>query len=115
MRGGVRPSASRSVISPRLFGRQTLKMKVNPGQRRRPALNPSVEKLWHWYWMSGTGSEGSDFANSVASVAPTESCPDPLNSHSSASFTGLVGLLTALFNVSVALVLNMKLDCYWSC
>ena len=44
--------------------------------------------------MSGTGSEGSDFANSVASVAPTESCPDPLSSHSSASFTDLAGLIT---------------------
>ena len=110
MRGGVRPSASRSVISPRLFGRQTLKMKVNPGQRCRPFLNPSVEKLRHWYWISGTGSEGSDFANSVASVAPTESCPDPLSSHSSASFTDLAGLITASFKVSVALVLNVKFD-----
>src|SRR4051812_33118062 len=110
MRGGERPSASRSVISPRLFGRQTLKMKVKPGQRCRPVLNPSVEKFRHWYWMSGTGSVGLDFANSVASVAPTESCPDPRNSHSSASFTDLAGLITASFSVSVALVLNTKLD-----
>src|SRR4051812_40874064 len=110
MRGGVRPSTSRSVISPRLFGRQTLKMKVKPGQRCRPCLNPSVEKLRHWYWMSGTGSVGDDFANSVASVAPTDNCPDPLTSHSIASFTDLEGLITASFNVSVALVLNAKLD-----
>src|SRR5512138_1780427 len=110
MRGGARPSASRNVISPRLFGRQTLKMKVNPGQRCSPVLNPSVEKLRHWYWMSGTGSEGDDFANSVASVAPTESCPDPRSSHSSASLTDLTGLRTASFSVSVALVLNVNLD-----
>ena len=60
--------------------------------------------------MSGTGSVGFDFANSVASVAPTESCPDRLKSHSSASYTDLVGLITASFKVSVALVLNVKLD-----
>src|SRR4029078_3022292 len=110
MCGGVRPSASRSVISPRLFGRQTLKMKVKPGQRCRPVLKPSVEKLRHWYWMSGTGTAGSDFANNVGSVAPTESCRDPLSSQSSASFTDLAGLITASFSVSVALVLNVKLD-----
>src|SRR3954465_12410870 len=110
MRGGARPSASRSVISPRLFGRQTLQMKVNPGQRCRPVLNPSVEKLRHWYWMSRTGAEGLDLANSVASVAPTASCPDPLSSHSSASFTDFAGLITASFSVSVALVLKVKLD-----
>src|SRR6478752_7280795 len=101
MRGGARPSASRSVISPRLFGRQTLQMKVNPGHRCRPVLKPSVEKLRHWYWMSGTGTEGSDLANSVASVAPTESGPDPLSSHSRASLADLAGLITASFNVSV--------------
>src|SRR3954463_13465868 len=110
MRGGVRPSASRSVISPRLFGRQTLKMKVNPGQRCRPVLNPSVEKFRHWYWMSGTGSEGDDLANSVASVAPTASCPDPCSSQSSASLIDLTGLITASFSVSVALVLKVNLD-----
>src|SRR5258708_39151992 len=109
MRGGIRPSVSRNVISPRLFGRQTLKMKVKPGQRCRPSLKLSVEKLRTWYWRSGTGSDGLDLANSVASVAPTASWPDPAYSHSSASFTDMTGDRTASLRGSVSRDLNAKL------
>src|SRR5436190_15623308 len=106
MRGGTRPSLSRKVISPRLFGRQTLKMKVKPGHLCRPSRRLFEEKFRHWYCRSGTGSDGLDLQNIVASVAPTASWPEALNHHCSASFADLNGLMIASFNVSVAWVLN---------
>src|ERR1041385_7221502 len=109
MRGGTRPSLSRNVISPRLFGRQTLKMKVKPGHLCRPSRRLFDEKFRHWYCRSATGADGEDLQNIVASVAPTASWPVPSNSHSSASFADLTLLITASLSVSVALVLNAKL------
>ncbi len=108
MRGGILPAGSRSVISPRLFGRQTLKMKVKPGQRCNPSFRLSEEKFTIWYWISGTGSVGLDFANNVASVAPTASWPVPVNSHCSAILADLTGFITASLSVSPLLVLKAK-------
>src|SRR5947209_361400 len=106
MRGGLRPSASRKEISPRLFGRHTLKMKVKPGHLCRPSRRLLEEKFRHWYCKSGIGSCGDDLQNSVASVAPTASWPAPLNHQSRASLADLSGLITASFSVSLVLVLN---------
>jgi hypothetical protein len=61
-----------------------------------------------WYWISGTGSVGLDFANSVASVAPTASWPDPANSHCSAILADLTGFVTASLSVSPLWVRNAK-------
>src|SRR3954471_16426645 len=110
MRGAVRPAGSRREISPRLLGRQTLKMKVKPGHLCRPSRRLFEEKFRHWYCRSATGSCGDDLQNSVASVAPTASWPDPLNHQSSASLVDLSGLITASFSVSLAWVLNTKAD-----
>src|SRR5215510_5657450 len=76
MRGFERRVPSASLISPRLLGRQTQKLKPKPGQRSKPNVRCSVEKLVLWNCRSGTGSLGLDLANSVASVAPTASWPE---------------------------------------
>ena len=97
-----------SVISPRLFGRQTLKMKVKPGQPCNPSFKPSEEKFSTWYCRSGTGSVGLDLASSVASVAPTASWPVPVNSHCSAILADLSGFITASLSVSPLWVVQTK-------
>src|ERR1051326_6063171 len=84
MRGFERPVPSASLIWPRLFGRQTEKLKPNPGQRSNPKVRCSVEKLVAWNWRSGTGSVGFDLANRKPSAAPTASSPAREGSHSSA-------------------------------
>src|SRR5690349_19491907 len=84
MRGFERRVPSASLISPRLFGRQTQKLKPNPGQRSSPKVRCSVEKLVDWNCRSGTGSLGFDLANNVASVAPTASWPEQAVNHSKA-------------------------------
>ena len=58
--------------------------------------------------MSGTGSDGLDLANSVASVAPTASWPEPVNSHCKASFADLTGDITASLSVSGRVGLERK-------
>src|SRR5438552_10107050 len=110
MRGAVRPSGSRKRISPRLFGRQTLKMKVKPGHLCSPSRRLLEEKFRHWYCRSGVVTDGDDLQNSVASVAPTASWPEPLNHQSNASFADLSGLMTASFSVSLLWVLNTNAD-----
>src|SRR5262244_558103 len=85
MRGPERPVPSASLISPRLLGRQTQKLKPKPGQRSSPSVRCSVEKFVDWNCRSGTGSDGFDLANSVASVAPTASWPEDDVSHSNAT------------------------------
>src|SRR5262245_12937388 len=84
MRGLERPVLSASLISPRLFGRQTQKLNPKPGQRSRPRVRCSVEKFVDWNCRSGTGSDGLDLVNNVASVAPTASCPEDDVSQSNA-------------------------------
>src|SRR6476619_3390242 len=99
MRGLERPVPSVSLISPRLFGRQTQKLKPKPGQRSKPSVRCSVEKLVDWNCRSGTGSCGLDLANSVASVAPTASWPEDDVSHSNAMRTCCLGEVRISFSV----------------
>src|SRR5262245_4234726 len=75
---------SLSLSSPRRLGRHTQKLKPKLGQRWRPKVRCSVEKLVDWNCRSGMGSLGLDLAKRVASVAPTASCPEQAVSHSQA-------------------------------
>src|SRR5215510_6065781 len=84
MRGFDRRVPSASLISPRLLGRHTQKLKPKPGQRSSPKVRCSVEKLVDWNCRSGMGSLGLDLAKRVASVAPTASWPEQAVSHSQA-------------------------------
>src|SRR5215470_868509 len=111
MRGLERPVPSASLISPRLLGRQTQKLKPNPGQRSNPRVRCSVEKFVDWNCRSGTGSDGLDLANSVASVAPTASWPEDEVSHSSAIRACCRGEVRISFSDPVCRVRNVNLAC----
>ena len=111
MRGLERPVPSASLISPRLLGRQTQKLKPKPGQRSNPSVRCSVEKLVDWNCRSGTGSDGLDLANSVASVAPTASWPEDDVSHSHAMRACCRGEVRISFSVPGCRVRNVNLAC----
>src|SRR5262245_15738732 len=109
MRGLERPVPSASLISPRLLGRQTQKLKPKPGQRSNPRVRCSVEKFVDWNCTSGAGSDGLDLANSVASVAPTASWPDDDVSQSNAMRACCRGEVRISFNVPGSCVRNVNL------
>src|SRR5215510_6129443 len=111
MRGFERPVPSESLISPRLFGRQTQKLKPKPGQRSRPSVKCSVEKLVDWNCRSATGSDELDLANSVASVAPTASWPEDDVSHSNAIRACCRGEVRISLSVPGCCVRNVNRAC----
>src|SRR5262247_4731170 len=111
MRGFERRVPSASLISPRLLGRQTQKLKPKPGQRSKPRVRCSVEKLVDWNCKSGVGSLGCDLANSVASVAPTASWPEQEVSHSKAIRACCRGEVKISFSVPGVWVRKVKRAC----
>src|SRR5215471_16836478 len=111
MRGPECPVPSLNLISPRLLGRQTQKLKPKPGQRSKPSVRCSVEKLVDWNCRSGTGSAGFDLANNVASVAPTASWPEDDVSHSNAIRTCCRGEVRISLSVPGCCVRNVNLAC----
>ena len=82
---------------------------VPEGKKGR--LPPGLEKFVDWNCRSGTGSEGLDLANSVASVAPTASWPEDDVSQSNAMRTCWRGEVRISFRVPGCRVRNVNLAC----